>query len=209
MKEKILHCQGLPCPQPVLKCKQAIEEERPEKLIVFVDNEPAKENVTRFLAIRKYKVVSCTQKEQEWEIIAQAEGQKTEAETSEQTNKPAPKTTLIPKDDFKTLVFISSDKIGAGDDNLGYKLMLNFLATLPEMENLWRIILVNGGVKLAIQDSPGLPSLQQLEQSGVSILVCGTCLDFFQLLEQKRVGQTTNMLDVVTSLQLADKVITI
>ena len=73
MKEEILHCQGQPCPQPVLKCKQAIEEERPEKLIVFVDNEPAKENVTRFLAIRKYKVVSCTQKEQEWEIIAQAE----------------------------------------------------------------------------------------------------------------------------------------
>ena len=89
MKEKILHCQGLPCPQPVLKCKQAIEEECPEKLIVFVDNEPAKENVTRFLAIRKYKVVSCTQKEQEWEIIAEPEGQKQKQRLlNKQTNLP-------------------------------------------------------------------------------------------------------------------------
>jgi hypothetical protein len=46
-----------------------------------------------------------------------------------------------------------------------------------------------------------------MERSGVSILVCGTCLDFFNLLEKKAVGVTTNMLDVVTSLQFADKVI--
>jgi sulfur relay (sulfurtransferase) complex TusBCD TusD component (DsrE family) len=60
---------------------------------------------------------------------------------------------------------------------------------------------------LAVAGSPCLEKLQALAASGVSILVCGTCLDHFGLLEQKRVGETTNMLDVVTSMQLADKVI--
>jgi selenium metabolism protein YedF len=88
--------------------------------------------------------------------------------------------------------------------------MFNFLGTLPELgEALWRIILVNGGVKLAVTGSPVLEKLQTLAASGVSIIVCGTCLDFFGILDNKEVGETTNMLDVVTSLDLADKVIQI
>jgi selenium metabolism protein YedF len=86
--------------------------------------------------------------------------------------------------------------------------MLNFLATLPELgSSLWRIILVNGAVKLATQGHPCLEKLTALAASGVSILVCGTCLGFFGLMEQKAVGETTNMLDVVTSLSTAGKVI--
>jgi intracellular sulfur oxidation DsrE/DsrF family protein len=60
---------------------------------------------------------------------------------------------------------------------------------------------------LAIEGSPALEHFKKLEQEGVSILVCGTCLDHFNLLENKQIGETTNMLDVVTSLQLASKVI--
>ena len=76
-------------------------------------------------------------------------------------------------------------------------------------DSLWRIIMLNGGVSLATKNSPVIAELQALEQNGVGILVCGTCLEHFNLLEQKSVGETTNMLDVVTSLQLADKVIRI
>jgi intracellular sulfur oxidation DsrE/DsrF family protein len=52
-----------------------------------------------------------------------------------------------------------------------------------------------------------LTSIQELEKEGVMVLVCGTCLTHFQLLEQKQVGETTNMLDIVTHMQLADQVI--
>jgi len=45
------------------------------------------------------------------------------------------------------------------------------------------------------------------ESEGLKILVCGTCLDHFDVLEKKQVGETTNMLDIVTAMQLADKVI--
>ena len=88
--------------------------------------------------------------------------------------------------------------------------MLNYLNTLDEMvEALWRLVFLNSGVKLTVEGAETLPAIQQLETHGVSVLVCGTCLNHFNLLEQKRVGETTNMLDIVTSLQLADKVISV
>ena len=108
----------------------------------------------------------------------------------------------------KNLVFIASDVMGSGDDILGSKLMMNFLLTLKEMgDDLWRIVMLNGGVKLAVVGSPCLESLQQLEKSGVSILVCGTCLEHFGLSGANGVGEVTNMLDIITSFQLATKTI--
>ena len=52
-----------------------------------------------------------------------------------------------------------------------------------------------------------MPVLKDYENQGLHILVCGTCLTHFDLLDQKQVGETTNMLDIVTAMQLADKVI--
>lgn len=110
----------------------------------------------------------------------------------------------------KNLVLILSPTMGTGDDELGSRLMKNFLMTLPEMgDALWRVVMLNGAVTLATHDSHVVDELQALEALGVDILVCGTCLEHFEILTQKAVGQTTNMLDVVTSLQLADKVIRI
>ena len=100
----------------------------------------------------------------------------------------------------------ATDRIGFGDDALGLKLMVNFLRTLKEMgDELWRLVFVNNGVKLTIEGSDVLEDLKDYERRGLKILVCGTCLDHFNLLDSKRVGETTNMLDIVTAMQLADK----
>jgi len=91
------------------------------------------------------------------------------------------------------MVMCATDRMGFGDDELGLKLMINFLRTLKEMGNeLWRLIFVNNGVKLTIVGSEVLDDLRK-----------------FNLLEKKQVGETTNMLDIVTAMQLADKVINI
>jgi intracellular sulfur oxidation DsrE/DsrF family protein len=74
-------------------------------------------------------------------------------------------------------------------------------------EDLWRVVFVNAGVKFTIEGSAQLEDILALEEQGVHILVCGTCLTHFDLLDRKRVGETTNMLDIVTSMELADKVI--
>jgi len=110
--------------------------------------------------------------------------------------------------DQKIVVVCTTDRLGFGDDELGLKLMVNFLRTLREMGNdLWRLIFVNNGVKLTIDGSDVLADLQTYESAGLKILVCGTCLDHFKLLQSKQVGETTNMVDIVTAMQLADKVI--
>jgi hypothetical protein len=66
---------------------------------------------------------------------------------------------------------------------------------------------VNNGVKLTVDGSEALADLKEFEKQGLRILVCGTCLDHFNLLDRKQVGETTNMLDIVTAVQSADKVI--
>ena len=106
----------------------------------------------------------------------------------------------------KTLVLITTETLGRGDDHLGIKLMETFLETLQEITP-WRIILLNAGVKLSALHGAALESLKKLANNGTEILVCGTCLGFYNLLDKKAVGETTNMLDVVTSLGVADKII--
>jgi intracellular sulfur oxidation DsrE/DsrF family protein len=84
------------------------------------------------------------------------------------------------------------------------------LKTLKEMgSELWRLVFLNSGIKLAVEGSPVVNTLKEIENEGVTILVCGTCLTHFGLLNQKRAGQTTNMLDIVTALEAADSVITL
>ncbi|MEZ4565414.1 MAG: sulfurtransferase-like selenium metabolism protein YedF [Desulfobacterales bacterium] len=108
------------------------------------------------------------------------------------------------------MVMIATDRFGYGDDDLGRKLMISFIKTLGEMgSELWRLVFVNNGVKLTVSGAEVLDELKKLADSGIHILVCGTCLTHFDILEEKQVGETTNMLDIVTAMQLADKVINI
>ena len=194
---KELNCCGLACPEPVIRCRRLLEEEKPASLRVLVDNTAASENVGRFLGRSGYSVDVRQEGASLWAVSATACGCR--------VTEPEPAAPLTPG---KTLVLITTETFGRGDDELGEKLMGNFLSTLTELgESLWRVILLNGGVKLAAAPGKSLDSLKPLESAGTDILVCGTCLDFYGLLEAKQVGQSTNMLDVVTSLVLADKVI--
>lgn len=201
----LLNCEGEACPNPVLRCKRLLDSQQVPSLEVIVDNEAAKENVSRFLASRGMHIEKTTHENGLWSIFASSQA---DGAMAEQTGSATGTGHAAPGG--KTLIFLTADTIGQGDDTLGQRLMENFLRTLPELgESLWRIVMVNGAVRLASSGHPALSHLLTLEASGVSILVCGTCLEFFGLMDKKSVGQVTNMLDVVTSQQLADKVITI
>jgi len=202
----MLDCRGLACPQPVMRTKELIEADAPEALEVMVDNQAASQNVSRFMGVKGY---AATVTAQGGDYLIK--GVKDPDAKPVKEEPPAESFTCdIPAGQRRIAVFINADRMGRGDDALGAGLMKNFLLTLKEMgSELWRLVFVNSGVKLCVEGSASLEALQELEKSGVSILVCGTCLDFFKLLEKKQVGETTNMLDVVTSLQVADKVITI
>jgi selenium metabolism protein YedF len=199
--EKELDCRGLACPAPVLQTKQLIEKERPGLIKVMVDNEASKQNVSRFLESQSFQI-TVEQEGAVFHVIGTSD-QKGGTPDAFKDDEPD-------MEEKKIVVMVSTDRMGFGDDELGLKLMVNFIKTLKEMgDELWRLILVNNGVKLTIDGSQVLPELKELEEGGLLILVCGTCLDHFDLLDRKQVGETTNMLDVVTAMQLADKVINI
>jgi selenium metabolism protein YedF len=198
MNSRELDCRGQACPHPVLKTKEIVDQGDVQDLTVLVDNEAARENVSRFLERSGYQV----------QVAARGTDLAvTGSRQQEMTNQPAA-ATWEEAGLRKILVLVGTDRLGTGDDDLGRKLIVNFLGTLKEMgRELWCLVLLNAGVKLAVAGSEVLTSLKGLEQDGVMVLVCGTCLNHFQLLEQKQVGETTNMLDIVTHMQLADQVI--
>ncbi len=199
----MLDFRTLPCPQPVVACRQFLQENTVQSLQILVDNAPAVENVTRYLSQQGFQVQSEAQGKDF--LLTATKG---EHVTESVVPSSSGNVQHIAQQDEKILVFITTDTLGRGDDVLGAKLMTTFLQTLPEMgEALWRVVLLNGGVKLAAQEGQPLEYLQALEKAGVHVLVCGACLMHYGLLEQKQVGETSNMLDIVTSLQLASKVI--
>ena len=201
---KKIDAKGLSCPAPVLETKAGVDESHPRMIQVQVDNEPAQQNVVRFLQSQGYR----TEVDRQGEIYTIVGTNEGAAEG--QARQPTPMETDDAEQVEKIVVMVTTDRLGSGDDELGGKLMINFIKTLKEIgHRLWQLLLLNGGVKLAIKGATTLPDLMALAESGVTILVCGTCLDHFGLLDQKEVGETTNMLDVVTALEVADKVITI
>ena len=196
-----LDCRGLACPAPVLQTKQTIEKENLSEIRVIVDNQAAKENVSRFLGSQKFEV-SAEQKGQDFRVTGKRGAGTTPSEPPVAAQPDSEKQ--------KILVMIATDRMGFGDDDLGRLLLVNFIKTLKEMDDeLWRLVFVNNGVKLTISGSEVLDVLKDYEKEGLKILVCGTCLGHFNLFDKKEVGDTTNMLDIVTAMQLADKVINI
>ncbi len=199
MKE--VDARGLSCPAPVLQTKAVLEETHLEEIKVIVDNAASQQNVERFLKSQGFETVLAEEGE---DLTITGKGG---SAPSEQQPTPAPE---AEPGEQKIMVMCATDRIGFGDDDLGLKLMVNFIRTLKEMgPDLWRLVLVNNGVKLTIGGSEVLSDLQACEEGGLTILVCGTCLEHFNLLDQKQVGITTNMLDIVTAMQLADKVVSI
>lgn len=199
-----LDCRGLACPGPVTQVKDLLAAEHPASLVVVVDNLAARENVSRFLRYHHYQV----EVEQQGDLfrISGTVGAEGEAAC-----EPMPEAELRPgSGPRKIMVLVASDRLGHGDDDLGAGLLLSLLKTLKEMgPDLWRLVLVNAGVTLTVEGAAALPALKELAAEGVHIMVCGTCLNHFQLLEKKEVGEITNMLDIVTAMQLADSVINI
>jgi len=192
MSMYFLDCRGKSCPQPVLETKKLIEDQGLDEVKVGVDNETSRENVRRFLESRGYRVAMEQQGDMFLLIASRAEEGAPEKEGKAR----------------KIMAFVDGETLGRGDDRLGAILMKSFLMTLKEMKPLpWRIAFVNGGVRLASDTSEVLPYLEELQDLGVEILLCGTCIDFYHLKERVRVGRTSNMFEIVSSLAESSSVL--
>ena len=99
--------------------------------------------------------------------------------------------------------------MGKGDEDLGKVLIKGFINTISEMKTLPKsVIFVNGGVKITTENSPEVESLKRLEKSGVKILSCGTCLNFFEISDNLKVGIASNMYDIMKILTESSNIVT-
>lgn len=188
--EHVLDCQGLPCPQPVIQTKEKLDAmQAGEQLEIIVDNEGSCSNVSRFAESQGH-TVSFQEKKGNYHIhIKKGEGE---------TIQESPETecdTMQKKDIF---VYVASEFMGSGDDELGAILMKAYFETLSHFaKDITHMTFVNSGVKLAIEGSPVLEHIKEMEQMGIEILSCGTCLNHFGIKEKLAVGQVSNMFTIL------------
>ncbi|MGA3083948.1 MAG: sulfurtransferase-like selenium metabolism protein YedF [Thermodesulfobacteriota bacterium] len=198
MNKKIIDCRGLTCPQPVIETKQALEKN--QKVTIIVDNPAARDNVARFGESQGGKVTIREKKDGVYIAITK------------------PKDGLRPKQNQSSrclttgpvVAVIRSDQMGQGEEKLGRILIRSFLHTLTEISlRPDTMIFFNSGVRLTSEGSEVLDDLQALEQKGVVLLVCGTCLDYFGLKEKIAVGQISNMYIIAETMLTAGRLVTV
>jgi selenium metabolism protein YedF len=202
-----LDCKGLACPQPVLETKRVIEGGEASQIRIIVDNYTSRENVTRFAVNQGFQVDVNEQPGEVYEIIVTRSPEvfpmsAPAVQESAPASEPAPAQRKP-----KNVVYIGSAYIGSGDDELGAKLMRGFLRTWIDIEpKPWRMIFINGGVKLTTIDEEAAEAVSMLQEKGVEALSCGTCLEHFGLTDKLKVGKITNMYEVLDTLNQASKV---
>ncbi len=109
-----------------------------------------------------------------------------------------------------TVILITEDGMGHADTELQHKLVATYLRLLVDSHLLPNsICFYTDGIKLAVEGSPVLDLLKELEENGVRLILCSTCLNYFGLLDKVRVGIVGGMTDILTAQVNADKVITL
>ena len=108
----------------------------------------------------------------------------------------------------QTVLAVSSDCMGRGDDELGRLLLRSHLHVLAEAgQRPDVLVFFNSGVKLAAAGAPALDDLRALAASGTQILLCGTCVNHFELKDEIAVGEISNMYTITETMLEAAKVI--
>lgn len=189
--------RGLACPQPVLQTRKAMEQS--ERVVTLVDNETAVSNVSRMAT------------KAGWQIQVRGEGQLFQIEMAREGARAQVVSQAVGQAEPATgplVLAVSSDVMGRGDDLLGHILIRSFFHTLGEVAPCPQIlVLFNTGARLACEDSPVLDDLRGLEEAGVEILVCGTCLNHLEIKDQLAVGHVSNMYDIAETMLAAGKVV--
>lgn len=194
-----VNAMGDACPIPVVKTRSAIAQLGGAGSVeTLVDNMTAVENLKRLADSLHAAAETEACGEGAYRVVITVDGALPESGAAACVSCAKP----------KTVVALSSDRMGSGDDELGAALMKAFVYALGQQETLPDTILCyNGGAKLACEGAPSLEDLRAMAARGVEVLTCGTCLNFYGLTEKLAVGSVTNMYAIVEKLAGADRVV--
>ncbi len=195
-----VNAMGDNCPIPVIKTKKAMQAlTGPETIEVLVDNEIAVQNVTKMATASGGQVSSRKITDGEFKITVQMEG----ALSAEEEEAGC-----MPDARDNTVIVVSSDRMGEGNDELGKVLIKGFIFAVTQLDTLPKTMLFyNGGATLTAEGSDSLEDLKSLEAQGVEIMTCGTCLDYYGLKEKLQVGTVTNMYSIVETMAKAGRIV--
>jgi selenium metabolism protein YedF len=199
---KTVDAKGKLCPMPLIMTKKALGEiKENESLKILIDNDTSVKNVTRFLEEHGMKVHT-EKKGDVSELTVNKAGNIPESTSAEEY-------CTVGEDGIANyIVAIQRNRLGDGAEELGTILIKGFVNTLPEVTLKPKtIVFLNSGIFLALKDSPVIESLKKLENSGVEILACGTCLDYYKKKEELGVGKISNMYDILERLSNTGNVI--
>ena len=201
--EKIIDCKGMACPLPVVNAKKAAEElNAGDVLTVLVDNEIAVQNLTRFAEHKGFGVSAEKKADREYAVVMLLSGASA-ADTREEEGA-----CVMDSRRKGMLVGLSGNTMGTGDAKLGTSLMKAYVFALTKQDQLPDTILCyNTGAYLTCEGADTLEDLKLMESEGVTVLTCGTCLDFYGLKEKLAVGGVTNMYDIVERMENAAQII--
>jgi len=199
---KTIDVKGLQCPKPLIETKRALKEmSSNEPLRIVLDNPNSKRNILKYLSDNDLEA-EVRQEGDVFEILVN----KTE-EFKEEIDAAAYCTTDSNKKKAYVFVF-AKDHIGEGEEPLGKMLTGAFLETMWEMEELpGKIIFLNSGILLCLKDSPHLEALKSLEKLGIELLLCGTCVEFYNKTDEIAIGEISNAYNILSSITAAGKVI--
>jgi len=201
---KTVDVRGLQCPLPIIETRKGLRElPEGESLKILIDNSASLGNVCKFLEDNNCSFVKMESGSHFELTVARGAMAITGSPAGEYCSTSRP-----PLSGGKYVVVLSTDTMGTGDDNLGRKLMASFVNILTELDGIPSAVLCyNGGVRLALPDSPVAGTLAELENRGVEIILCGTCLDFYGIKGITIAGKTGDMYRIASVMAAAQRVI--
>ncbi len=190
--------RGLACPQPVILTRKAMTESA--DVTTIVNSASSRDNVRRMAEKSGCTVTVEADGADFYLHISRAGGVAQEPEAVAALSSAPAAGPLV--------LVISEDQMGRGNRELGGVLVRSFFHTLGEIEPRPDVIIFfNAGVWLVADNSPVLEDLCSLEASGMSLLACGTCLDYFELRERLAVGRVSNMYEIAETMLSAGRVV--
>jgi len=185
----------------MVQARQALSAFPPDggRIQILVDNQMAAENLERMARTSGYGYTHTDQGDGRYSITITVG-----AHGPETMDQPG----IIPQEGGQLTVAIGRASMGQGSEELGEILIKGFLYTLSQLDIPPRnLLFFNGGIKLALSDSNALADLQTMAKKGTQILICGTCVDYYDMRDQLGVGEIANMLEIVQEMAQADRLI--
>ena len=186
-----LDTRGNVCPMPLIMLKKALlEPENQHGLIVLTDNEISYTNLKSYLSNNQF-IFETEVLDNYWSIkIVES--------------KQPSKTIIKPNE---TVVVVNKNKMGHGNDDLGEILIKGFFNALNNLENKPnKIIFYNSGVLLCKDSYIENKVLKELSEKGIDLVLCGACVDFYQIKDNLNIGRISNMLEICEILMKCEKI---